>query len=160
MIWYLDWADQNIWKTLYSNNSYDHTHKKQIYNQLYSSDKMMVEVTKTLIILCLMMFHSTKMKNDLIFGLSRWKHLKTLYSNNSYDQTHKKQKYNQLYSSDKMMVHLTKTHTISCLMIFQSTKIINDLIFGFSTSKQLENNIFQKFVCSHTLETIFQPTLQ
>jgi len=61
MICYLDSAHQNSWKTLYSNKSYDHIHKKQIYNQLFSSDKMMVQVTKTLTILCFMVLHLTKM---------------------------------------------------------------------------------------------------
>ena len=75
MIGYLDSAHQNSWKTLYSNNSYDNIHKKQIYNQLYNSDKMMIQVTKTLTILCLMMFHSTKTKNDLLFGFSTSKQL-------------------------------------------------------------------------------------
>jgi len=42
-----------------------------------------------------------------------------------------------------MMVQPTKTHIILCLMIFQSTKSKNDLIFGFITSKQLENSLFQ-----------------
>jgi len=28
----LDSAHKNSWKTLYSNNSYDHIHEKQIYN--------------------------------------------------------------------------------------------------------------------------------
>jgi len=36
----------------------------------YSSDTMMVQVTKTRIILSLMVFHSIKIKNDLIFGFS------------------------------------------------------------------------------------------
>jgi len=75
MICYLDSAHQNSCKTLYSNKSYDHIHKKQIYNQLYSSDKLMVQVTKSLTILCLMMFHSAKMKNDLLFGFSTSKQL-------------------------------------------------------------------------------------
>jgi len=46
MIWYLDSAHQNSWKALSSSNSYTLTHQKLIYNQLYSSDKMMVQVTK------------------------------------------------------------------------------------------------------------------
>jgi len=36
-------------------------------------DKLMIQVTKTLTILCLMMFHSTKMKNDWLFGKKRKK---------------------------------------------------------------------------------------
>jgi len=51
------------------------------------------------------------------------------------------------------MIHITETNIILCLMIFHSTKSKNDLIFGFSTQKQLENTFFQKFICSHTLET-------
>jgi len=59
-----------------------------------------------------------------------------------------------------MMVQVTKTLIILCLMMFHSTKMKNDLIFGFSTSKQLESTIFQQLICSHTLETNSQPTLQ
>ena len=70
MIWYLDSAHQNSWKTLSFSISYALTHQKLITNQLYSSDKMMVHITKTHIILCLMIFHSTKSKNDMIFGFS------------------------------------------------------------------------------------------
>jgi len=114
---------------------------------------MMVQVTKTLIILCLMMFHSTKSKNDLIFGFSTSKQLETLSFISSYAHTHQKQIYNQLYSSDKTMVQVTKTPIILCLMIFHSTKSRNNFIFGFSISKQLENTPFQQFICSHTLET-------
>jgi len=75
VIWYLDSAHQNSWKALSFTNSYALTHQKLIANQLYSSDKMMVQVTKTHIVLCLMMFQSTKMKNDLIFGFSTSKQL-------------------------------------------------------------------------------------
>jgi len=46
------------------------------------------------------------------------------------------------------------------LMIFHSIKSKNSLIFGFRTSKQLENIFFQKFICSHTSKTNYQPTLQ
>ncbi len=46
-----------------------YTRNKFITN-FYSSDTFMVQVTKTHIILCLMVFHSSKMKNDLIFGFS------------------------------------------------------------------------------------------
>jgi len=41
------------------------------------------------------------------------------------------------YSNDKMVVQVTKRHIILCWMIFHSTKSKNDLIIGFSTSKQL-----------------------
>jgi len=41
-----------------------------------------------------------------------------------------------------MMVQVTKTH-ILCWMIIHLTKIKNDLVFGFSTWKQLEKTIFQ-----------------
>jgi len=51
------------------------------------------------------------------------------------------------------MAQLTKTLIILCLMMFHSIKMKNDLIFGFSTSKQLENTAFQQFICSHTTET-------
>jgi len=85
---------------------------------------------------------------------------KALSSSNSYALTHQKLITNQFYSSDKMMVHTTETHIVLCLMIFHSTKSENDLIFGFSISKQLESTLFQYFICSHTLETNFQATLQ
>jgi len=42
-----------------------------------------------------------------------------------------------------MMVQVTKTHMILCWMIFHSTKCKNDLVFGHSTSKQLENTFLQ-----------------
>jgi len=80
---------------------------------------------------------------DLIFGFSTSKNWKTLSFSNSYAHTHQKLISNQLYNSDKMMVHITKTHIVLCLMFFHSTKSKNDLIFGFSTSKQLENTLFQ-----------------
>ena len=73
---------------------------------------MMVQVTKTHIILCLMVFHSIKMKNDLIFGFSTWKQLENTLFSNSYAHTHKELISNQLYSSDKKMVQLTKTHIL------------------------------------------------
>jgi len=41
------------------------------------------------------------------------------------------------------MVQVTQTHIIVWLTILHSTKSTNDLIFGFSTSKQLENTLFQ-----------------
>jgi len=41
------------------------------------------------------------------------------------------------------MVQTTKTHISLCLMILQSTKIKNDWIFRFNTSKQLESTLFQ-----------------
>jgi len=45
--------------------------------------------TKTLIVLCLMIFHSNKIKNDLIFRFITSKQLEnTLYSSNSYAHTH------------------------------------------------------------------------
>ena len=105
----MDSEHQNSWKSLYSNKSYDNIHKKQIYNQLYSSDKMMIQVTKTLTIFYVW-WCSTQPKWKMIFldsaHLTSWK---TLYSNKSYDHIHKKQIYNQLYSSDKLMVQVTKT---------------------------------------------------
>ena len=90
MIWYLDWADENIWKTLYSNNSYYHTHKTQIYNQFYSSDKMIVHITKTHIVLCLMIFHSPKAKMIWYLDSAHQNRWKTIYSNSSYAHTHQK----------------------------------------------------------------------
>ncbi len=36
----------------------------------------------------------------------------------------------------------------------------NDLIFESSTSKQLENNLFQQFIGSNTSETNYLPTSQ
>jgi len=140
----LDSAHQNSWKTLSFSNSYAHTHEELITYQLYSSDKMMVHITKTHIVLCLMIFHSTKSKHDLIFGFStsqnNWK---TLSFSNSYADTHEELTSNQLYTSDQIMVHITKTQIVLCLMMFHSTQMKNDLIFGFSTSKQLENTLCQ-----------------
>jgi len=51
-----------------------------------------------------------------------------------------------------MMVQVTKTHIILCLMIFHSSNSKNDLIFGFSILKQLENTLFQPVIhmLSHT----------
>ena len=84
--WFDIWIQhiKTVGKTLSFSNSFTPTHQKLISNQLYSSDKMMVQVTKTLIILCLMIFHSTKMKNDLIFGFSTSKQLETTPFSNSY----------------------------------------------------------------------------
>ena len=118
-----------------------YTRNKFITN-FTACDKMMIQVTKTLTILCLMMFHSTKSKNDLIFGFSTSKNSwKTLSFSNSYAHTHQKLNTNQLYSSDQIMVHITKTHIVLCLMIFHSTKSKNDLIFRFSTLKQLSLSV-------------------
>ena len=142
MIWYLDSAHQNSWKTFSFSNSYTLTHQKLIPNQLYRSDKMMVHITITHIVLWWMIFHSTKSKKDLIFGLSTSKQLENNLFN-KYALTYQKLISNQLYSNDKMMVHITKTHIILCVMIFHSTKSKNDLIFEFSISKQLENTFFQ-----------------
>jgi len=50
----LDSAHQKRWKMLSFSNSYALTHQKLISNQLYSSDKMMVHIMKTQIVLCLM----------------------------------------------------------------------------------------------------------
>ncbi len=96
----------------------------------------------------------------LYLGSAHQNSWKILSYRNSYALTHQKLINNQLYSSDKMMVQVTKTHIILSLMIFHSTKSKNDLIFRVSTSKQLENTLFQKFICSHTSETNYQPTLQ
>ena len=131
------------WKTLSFISSYTLAHQKLITNQLYSSDKMMVRVTKTHIILCLMIFHSTRSKNELIFGFSTWKQLENTLFSNSYAHTHKELISNQLYSSDQIMAQVTKAIIIYCLIIFHSTKSKNDLIRGFSTSKQLENTLFR-----------------
>jgi len=51
------------------------------------------------------------------------------------------------------MVQVIKTQTNLYLIIFHSIKT-NIIWFAFSTSKQLENTLFQKFICSHTSETI------
>jgi len=58
------------------------------------------------------------------------------------------------------MAQVTKAIIIYCLMIFPSTKSKNDLIFGLTTSKQLEATLFQKFICSHTSELISNKLLQ
>jgi len=87
MIWYLDSAYQNSWKTLSFSNSSAHTHEKLITNQLYSSDKIMAQVTKTLIIHCLKISHSTKSKNDLIIGFTTLNYLEiTLFQEFIYSQ--------------------------------------------------------------------------
>ena len=137
MIWYLDSVHQNSWKALYSNSLIcSHTLEK-IYNQLYISDKMMVHIIKTLI-----MFDDFPL-NQKQKWFDIWiQHIKTV-GKHSCDHIHEKQISNQLYSSDKMMVQLTKTHIVLCLMSFHSTKSDSDLIFGFSISKQLENNLFK-----------------
>jgi len=77
MICYLDSAQQNSWKQLFFSNQHALTIQKLISNQLYSSDKLMVQVSKTLVILCLKIFQSTKSKNDLICGLSKSKQLES-----------------------------------------------------------------------------------
>jgi len=64
------------------------------------------------------------------------------------------------YSNDKMVVQVTKRRIILCWMMFHWTKMKNDLIFGFYTSKQLESTLFQQFIWAHTLETNLYPTLQ
>jgi len=61
---------------------------------------MMLQVTKIHIVLCLMIFHSTKSKNDVLFGFSTSKKLKKLYFGNSYAHTPETFS-NQLYSSAK-----------------------------------------------------------
>jgi len=68
---------------------------------------MMVHITKHLF-LCLMIVHSTRRKNNLIFGFSTSKQLEELSFSNSYAHTLWKIISNQLYSSDKVMVHITK----------------------------------------------------
>jgi len=70
MIWYLDSSRQNSWKTLSFSNPYAHTHQKLISNQLYRSNKTIVQVWKTLIIYCLKIFHSTNSKNDKQIGFT------------------------------------------------------------------------------------------
>jgi len=86
------------------------THIRNYFpTNFYSSDKMMVHITKTLIVLCLMIFHSTNIENDLIFRFSTSKQLEnTLYSSNSYAHTFQKLISNQLYSSDNIVVKVTK----------------------------------------------------
>ncbi len=143
-------------KTLSFSNLYVLTYQKLISSLLYSSDKMIVQVTKTPTILCLMIFHSTKSKNDLIFGLSPSKRLKnTLFQ--SFICSHRLE--TNFQPTITAVVHITKTPTILCYIIFHSTKSKNNLIYGFSTSKQLENTLFRSFICSHILETNFQPTI-
>jgi len=142
MIWYLDSAHQNSWKTLSFSNSYAHTHQKLITDQLYSSDKMMVQLRKTLIIYCLLIFHSTKSKNVLILGFSISKQLENTLSV-IHMLTHTSETNHQPTLQQWQNHQVWKTLSIYCLKIFHSTKSKNDLIFGFSTLKQLENTLFQ-----------------
>jgi len=58
------------------------------------------------------------------------------------------------------MAQVTNAIIIYCLKIFHSTKSKDDLIIGFTISKQLETILFQQFICSNTPETNFQATLQ
>jgi len=48
-----------------------------------------------------------------------------------------------IYSNDKIMVQEWKALIIYYLKILHSTKSKNDLIIGFTTSKQLETTLFQ-----------------
>ena len=109
MIWYLDSAHQNSWKTLSFSNSYAYTHEKLITNQLYSSDKIMAQVKKH--ILFYVWWSSTQPKAKMIWYLdsayqNSWK---TLSLSNSSAHTHEKLITNQLYSSDKIMAQVRKT---------------------------------------------------
>ena len=121
---------------------------------------MMVQLTKTHIVLCLMIFHSTKSKMIWYLDSADPNSWKTLSFSNSYAHTHQKLITNQLYSSDKMMAQVTKTHIVLCLMIFHSTKSKNNLIIGFTTLNNLEITLFlQEFIYSQIPETNFQVTL-
>ncbi len=125
------------------------------FQQLYSSDKIMVLVWKTLIIYCLIIFPSTKNKNDLITGFPTfWSSWKPFSFNNLYAPTHRKLLIKLICSSDKILVPVWKTLIIYCLMISPSTKSKKGLIIGFTTSKQFETTLFHQFIFSDTLETI------
>jgi len=99
-------------------------------------------------------------KNDYMMDSSHQNSWKTLSFSNSYTLTHQKLISKQLYNSGKLIVQVWKALIIYCLKIFHSTKRKNDLIFGFSTTKQLENTLFHWFIYSHTWGINFQPTLQ
>ena len=84
---------------------------------------MMVHITKTHIVLCLMMFHSTKMKNDFNIWIQHIKKVGKHSIPTAHMLTYTRNKFPaNYYSSDKIMVHITKTHIVLCLMIFHSTK--------------------------------------
>ncbi len=105
MIWYLNLAHQNSWKTIYSSISYALTHQKLVTYQLYSSYKIMVPALKT-------------------FFVIDWQH------QNSY----KSLSYSNLYSVTlgtnlqiilqqwQIMVQVWKILIIHCLKILHSTK--------------------------------------
>jgi len=131
MIWYLDSAHQNSWKTLSFSNSYAHTHEKLITNQLYSSDKIMAQVKNTY---CFMF-------DDLPLN--------------------QKQKWFDIwYSSDQIMVHVWKTLVIYCLKIFHSSKSKIDLIIRFTISKTVgKHSLLTIHILSPT-KNYFQVILQ
>jgi len=100
----------------------------------------MVQVTKTHIILCWMIFHSIKSKNVLILGFTTSKLLENsqfqLFICSHTTETNFQvtvQQWQNDGSSMKNTYHL-------CFDDLHSTKWINDLIFGFSTSKTVENH--------------------
>jgi len=83
MIWKLDSLHQNSYKPLSSSNSYALTHQKLISKQLYSSDKMIIQVTKTPIFY--VWWFSTQPKVKMIWSLdspyqNSWKALSFNYS--------------------------------------------------------------------------------
>ena len=44
--------------------------------------------------------------------------------------------------------------------MFDDVTLNQNEIFGFKTSKQLENTPFQQLICSHTQETHLEPAFQ
>ena len=99
--------------------------------------------SKTLIIYCLMIFPSTKSKIDLIIRFTTTKQLENSFFHQFIFSPTLETNFQQLYSSDKIMVLVWKTLIIYCLKMFQSTKSKIDLIIGSTTSKQLETTLFQ-----------------
>jgi len=75
MIWYLDSAHQNSWKPFSFGNSCAYTDQKLISNQLLQQGHNDGSSNKKPINLCLMIFHPTKSKNDLVFEFSTSKQL-------------------------------------------------------------------------------------
>ncbi len=79
MFWQLNSPYQNSSKTLFFNNSCTPIHLKLFSNKLYSTDKIMAQVWKTIISYCLKIFFSTKNKNDLRIGFTISKELETTF---------------------------------------------------------------------------------
>jgi len=111
MIWYLDSAHQNSWKTLSFSNSYAHTDQNLISNQLLQQWQNGCSSNKNTYYF--MFDDLTLNKKQKWFDI--WiQHNKTV-GNHSLSVihmlTHMRNKFpTSYYSSDKMVVQSTKTH--------------------------------------------------